>query len=128
MSFARDPDIQAARVLLLAVWRRLPPAQRTALQRARVVVGGRELAADTHQRTLDSLAAKRFIGPDALVHRSARALTPTALLVREVGLEAEAKKAKRRFDSRPLTTDRPPRGPAAPVLLEQLSLLGGESS
>lgn len=89
-----DPDIQAARVLLLAAWHRLPRAQQTALRRAVPIQGGYKLAHDTPARTRGSLEAKRLAG--LLLGQ----LTPTAILVREVGLEDDAAKAKRRFNRR----------------------------
>lgn len=91
-----DPDVTAALGLLLAAWRRLPLAQQSALRRSTPAMGARRLQYDCNARTHRALTTKLLVGSDG----DPRLLTPTALLMRSVGMNAEAAQAKRRYNRR----------------------------
>jgi hypothetical protein len=96
----RNPDITAALGLLLAVWRGLTDAQRSALRGATPTTGTRQLQYDTHARTVQALLDHGYTGGDAGFKPDPRTLTPLGVILRAVGMADDAAQAKRRFSKR----------------------------
>jgi hypothetical protein len=96
----RNPDVTAALGLLLAVWRALPPAQRSALQLSTPTTGTRKVQASARDRTVLALVRKGYTGGDAGYGKDPRTLTPLGIMLRSIGMEADAVAARRRFSKR----------------------------
>ena len=88
-------DIRAIRALTLDVWRGLTLAQRAALRRAAASYG-HSLVAKSNGRTIAALHRHGFVVADT----GPAGLTPMGRLVREVGLEADAAQARKRYSKR----------------------------
>jgi hypothetical protein len=91
-----SPAIARARVILLDVWRDLSMAQQSALRRATSCTGSYRLQFDTPAHTGRALAAKGLV----LFDGDARVLTPLGIMLRSIGMEADAVAARRRFSKR----------------------------
>ena len=97
-------ELAAMRAQALAVWHRLTMAQKSALRRALVENGQPRLHHTTHKRVADCMARQ---GRELVERRESAVtrtpyypLTPSGLLVREVGLAHESAEAKRSYRRR----------------------------